>query len=260
MITDFAKINEGNAFINCDCLEGMEYIADNSVDMILTDPPYGTTQNKWDSVIPLDSLWTHYKRILKSGGVVAICSQMPFTVDVVQSNREWFRYEWIWEKHRGTGFLNANRMPLKIHENILIFYETLPTYNPQKRQGFRPGERVNIPPSNTKCYGEFDKHSWKSDGTRYPIDIIRFSNQNKLGNINQTQKPIRLMEYLILTYTNKGELVFDSCAGSASTLIAANNLGRRFIGMEKDKEMYERALKRLKTETAQINLFQKEAL
>ena len=256
MITDLAKINEGNAFINCDCLEGMEYIEDNSVDMILTDPPYGTTRNKWDSVIPLDSLWTHYKRILKSGGVVAICSQMPFTVDVVQSNREWFRYEWIWEKHEGTGFLNANRMPLKIHENILIFYETLPTYNPQKRQGFRPYKGTMQRADISTCYGKFKEHVKKCDGTKYPIDIIRFSNQDKLGNINQTQKPVRLMEYLILTYTNKGELVFDSCAGSASTLIAANNLGRRFIGMEKDKEMYDKALKRLKQETAQINFFQ----
>lgn len=227
-----------------DCLDEMDKVADHTVDMILTDLPYGTTKNVWDVPIPLDQLWEQYKRVLKPGGVALLFAQMPFGADLINSNRKWFRYEWIWYKTMAVGFLNANRMPLRSHENILVFYEKLPKYHPQKTQGEpylrkRAGRR-------TTNYGKFvDMETSSPDGTRFPIDVISFSNANNSNKIHPTEKPIDLLEYMIRTYTDEGETVLDSCMGGGSCGVACQHLGRNFIGIEKDVGYFEAAKKRI---------------
>lgn len=227
-----------------DCLDEMDKVADHTVDMIFTDLPYGTTKNVWDVPIPLDQLWEQYKRVLKPGGVALLFAQMPFGADLINSNRKWFRYEWIWYKTMAVGFLNANRMPLRSHENILVFYEKLPKYHPQKTQGEpylrkRAGRR-------TTNYGKFaDVETSSPDGTRSPIDIISFSNANNSNKIHPTEKPVDLLEYMIRTYTDSGDTVLDSCMGSGSCGVACQYLGRNFIGIEKDPGYFEAAKKRI---------------
>ena len=224
-----------------DCLELMKDIPDKSIDLILCDLPYGTTQNKWDSVIPFDKLWAQYNRIIKDHGAILLFSQMPFGANLIMSNPKMFRYEWIWEKDNSTGFLNAKKMPLKKHENILVFYKHLPTYNPQMREGFKPyyNTRLNSQSSN---YGNYKDAVSSSDGTRYPIDIIKF---NRDRGLHPTQKPVALLEYLIKTYTNEGDLVLDNCMGSGSTGVACQNTNREFIGMELDEKYFQVACDRL---------------
>lgn len=223
-----------------DCLELMKDIPDKSIDMILCDLPYGTTKNKWDSVIPLEELWTQYNRIIKDDGAIALFSQMPFTASLVNSNIKMFRYEWIWEKDNGTGFLNANKMPLKIHENIEIFYKKTPAYNPQMRKGFKPYKTLSG--RKTTNYGDFDRVETKSNGERYPIDIIKFK---KDSGLHPTQKPVALLEYLIKTYTNEGATVLDNCMGSGSTGVACVNTNRNFVGIELDEEYFNIAKERI---------------
>ena len=223
-----------------DCLELMKDIPDKSIDMILCDLPYGTTKNKWDSVIPLEELWTQYNRIIKDDGAIAFFSQMPFTASLVNSNIKMFRYEWIWEKDNGTGFLNANKMPLKIHENIEIFYKKTPVYNPQMRTGFKPYKTFTG--RKTTNYGDFDRVETKSNGERYPIDIIKFK---KDSGLHPTQKPVALLEYLIKTYTNEGATVLDNCMGSGSTGVACVNTNRNFVGIELDEEYFNIAKERI---------------
>ena len=192
-------------------------------------------------------MFSQYKRIVKIGGVIALFSQLPFSVDLINANRKQFRYEWVWEKSQGTGHLNANKMPLKIHENILIFYDKLPTYNPQKiykNPYFR--SKHNTSSSN---YGKYDFHETISiDGSRYPVDIIKFSQVNCSSEISYhpTQKPVDLLEYLIKTYTNEGEMVLDNCAGSMSTVIACINTNRDCIAIEKDEQYFKIGCERVK--------------
>lgn len=223
-----------------DCLELMKDIPDKSIDMILCDLPYGTTKNKWDIVIPLEELWTQYNRIIKDDGAIALFSQMPFTASLVNSNIKMFRYEWIWEKDNGTGFLNANKIPLKIHENIEIFYKKTPVYNPQMRTGFKPYKTFSG--RKTTNYGDFDRVETKSSGERYPIDIIKFK---KDSGLHPTQKPVALLEYLIKTYTNEGATVLDNCMGSGSTGVACVNTNRNFVGIELDEEYFNIAKERI---------------
>ena len=224
-----------------DCLEIMKDIPDKSIDMILCDLPYGTTRNKWDSVIQLDKLWEQYERIIKDTGAIVLFSQMPFTAELTHSNLKLFKYEWIWEKDNGTGFLNAKKMPLKIHENILVFYKKLPTYNPQMRTGFKPYKCKQGRHSTN--YGLYEQgHITESNGERYPIDIIEFK---KDSGLHPTQKPVALLEYLIKTYTNDGDLVLDNCMGSGSTGVACVNTNRRFIGIELDEKYFNIAKERI---------------
>lgn len=228
-----------------DCLELMKDIPDNSVDMILCDLPYGTTSNKWDKVIPFEPLWEQYNRIRKENAAIVLFSQMPFSVDCVNSNRKQFRYEWIWQKSQGVGFLNANKMPLRSHENILVFYNKLPTYNPQFTSGkpYRHGEN-----GSSSNYRELLPHSTINDnGKRFPKDILKFTSVNcsSQKKFHPTQKPVDLLEYLIKTYTNEGDLVLDNCMGSGSTGVAALNTGRNFIGMELDEHYFEVAKERI---------------
>ena len=234
-----------------DCLEIMKDIPDKSIDMILCDLPYGTTRNKWDSIIPLDKLWEQYERIIKENGAIILFSQMPFTAELTHSNLKLFKYEWIWEKDNGTGFLNAKKMPLKIHENILVFYKKLPTYNPQMRTGFKPYKCKQGRHSTN--YGLYEQgHITESNGERYPIDIIEFK---KDSGLHPTQKPVALLEYLIKTYTNEGDLVLDNCMGSGSTGVACINTNRNFIGIELDEKYFEIAKQRIEGTKRECQLF-----
>lgn len=219
-----------------------------SIDLILCDLPYGTTRNKWDKVIDLDKLWEHYNRIIKDNGAIVLFSQQPFSAKLINSNPKMFRYEWIWEKEQGTGFLNAKKMPLKSHENILVFYKKPPVYNPQMRTGFKPYK------AKQKSAGSnYDKSKpvvTISNGERYPLDVISFKREGK--KLHPTQKPVALLEYLIKTYTNEGGLVLDNCMGSGSTGVAALELDRNFIGIELDKHYFDTATKRIEEINAKV--------
>ena len=223
----------------------MQRIPDKSIDMILCDPPYGTTKNKWDSVLPLEEMWAQYERVIKDRGAIVLFSQQPFTATLISSNLKLFRYEWVWRKPTATGFLNANRMPLKAHENILVFYKHLPTYHPQKWYS-KPYGKTRCR-SFTSNYGNYvDVISESVDGARYPHDVIEFSNcQGQERGKHPTQKPIALLEYLINTYTDRGGLILDNCIGSGSTAVACINTGRKYIGFEIDPAYYQIAQQRI---------------
>lgn len=230
--------------INGDCLNAMQDITDGSIDMVLCDLPYGTTQNKWDTVIPFEPLWQHYKRVCKPNAAICLFGQMPFTAALVMSNPKMYRYEWVWDKKKATGFLNCNRMPMKQHELISVFYQSLPTYNPQYRQG-EPYTRAHGVRKSSN-YGVYSTdHITESKGTRYPIDIVNYSGMQGYGLEHPTQKPVPLLEYLIKTYTNKNETVLDNTMGSGSTGVACMNTGRNFIGIELDAGYFEIAKRRI---------------
>lgn len=242
-----------------DCLDLMPQIRDQSVDMVLCDLPYGTTKNNWDSIIPLDKLWEQYERVIKPNGAIVLFSQQPFTSKLVMSNPKLFKYEWIWEKENGTGFLNANHAPLKIHENILVFGKgaTSPTkksvsmtYNPQKTKG-KPYTAVQGYSGSN--YSPTVGNVTVSDGMRFPTDILRF--QRDKNKYHSTQKPVDLCQYLIRTYTNSDGVILDNCMGSGSTIIAAIRENRQYIGIEKDEHYFEIANERIAAETSQLSLF-----
>lgn len=230
-----------------DCLERMKDIPGGSVDMVLADLPYGTTCNKWDTVIPLDKLWEQYYRMCKKNAAIVLFSQQPFTTKLAASNLKDFRYEIIWKKSQGTGHLNAKRMPMKIHENILVFYQKLPIYNPQKTQG-KPYYRGLANRSSTNYHKMRNNISESRDGTRYPIDVLHFPACNTSVEkplVHPTQKPTPLLEYLIHTFTNEGDTVLDNTMGSGSTGVACVNTGRKFIGIELDPGYFDTACKRI---------------
>lgn len=219
----------------------MQDIPNKSIDLILCDLPYGTTRNKWDSIIPLDELWKQYERIIKDNGAILLFAQTPFAQQLGASNLKLLRYEWIWDKKRVTGFLNSKKMPMKRHENILVFYKKLPTYNPQLTKG-KPYHTYNKAPSTN--YNSFEtNYETKNDGWRFPVDIQEFTPETGL---HPTQKPVPLLEYFIKTYSNEMDTVLDNCMGSGSTGIAALNTNRKFIGIEKDEKYFEIAKKRIK--------------
>lgn len=224
-----------------DCLSLMGDIPDQSVDMILCDLPYGTTQNKWDSVIPFEPLWVQYKRICK--GAIVLTATQPFTSALVLSNSRDFRYEMVWEKSSVTGHLNAHRRPMRTHEDVLVFSDFAPPYYPQDLKPYgktmkRGNNGTNFGKSKTENHQEF---------TNYPRSIIRIANDSK--PVHPTQKPVALMEYLIRTYTNEGETVMDNCMGSGTTGVACANSGRNFIGIEKDAKYFEVAKQRIENAT-----------
>lgn len=225
-----------------DCLEIMRDIPDKSVDMILCDLPYGTTRNEWDLSIPLEELWEQYERIIKDNGAIVLTAQTPFDKVLGSSNLKLLRYEWIWKKSKATGFLNAKKMPLKDHENILVFYKKLPTYNPQMREGKpyifkRRGHGSNYGKSTV------EEVISVSDGRRYPLTVLEFASEGK--TVHPTQKPVALFEYLIKTYTNEGETVLDNCMGSGTTGVACLRTNRNFIGIEKDDKYFDLAYNRI---------------
>lgn len=227
-----------------DCLERMEEIESGSVDMVLTDPPYGTTQCKWDSMIDLDLMWEQLKRIIKPTGAIVLFAQTPFDKVLGCSNLGMLRYEWIWEKGNATGFFNANKMPLKAHENILVFYNHLPTYNPQKTQG-HVRKTAGKKPINSEVYSNTITKSYYDSTSRYPRSVQKFSSDKQKENYHPTQKPVALVEYLINTYTNEVETVLDFTMGSGTTGVAAKKLGREFIGIEMDDGYFKTAKERI---------------
>ena len=229
----------------------MKLIPDGSIDAVICDLPYGTTRNQWDSVIPLDLLWAEYRRITKPNAAIVLFSQQPFTSALVMSNPSMFKYEWIWEKENGTGFLNAKKMPLKIHENIAVFYRDLPTYNPIMRTGFEP-YRCRTGDQGTN-YGKYEKVETISNGERYPIDILQYNRD--ADGFHPTQKPVDLLRYLVLTYTNEGDTVLDNCSGSGTTAVACVKEKRHFICFEKDETYWKKSVERVKNEQRQLTLF-----
>jgi len=230
--------------IHGDCLEEMKNIPDGSVDMVLTDPPYGTTQNKWDTVIPLEPMWEQLKRVIKPNGAIVLTSQSLFTAQV-QTTSPFYRYSMVWEKTKAGGFLNANRMPLQAHEDITIHYQKLPTYNPQKVAG-KPYVKKAVTDGDGGNYGAFKREGTinKNNGTRFPRSVLKISNENH-GSLHKTQKPVALMEYLIKTYTNESETVLDFTMGSGTTGVACKNLNRNFIGIELDETYFNIAKERI---------------
>lgn len=231
-----------------DCLELMKEIPDGSIDMILCDLPYGVTQNKKDIIIPFDCLWKEYERIIKNNGCIALFGQGIFYVDLVNSNRGLFRYDLVWDKILSSGFLNANRMPLRVHEQIAIFYKKLPTYNPQKVIGNKNHSKGTPKEATNLNYG---KHSFVDNtellgNLKNPISILSFQKPHPSVAVHRTEKPVELLEYLIKTYTNENETVLDNCMGSGSTGVACVNTGRNFIGIELDKDCFEIASNRIK--------------
>ncbi|WP_413496534.1 DNA-methyltransferase [Carnobacterium maltaromaticum] len=260
---------ELNKIYNEDCLVGMKRIPDKSIDMILCDLPYGTTQNKWDSIIDLDLLWEQYERIIKDNGAIVLTAQAPFNIILGSKKLEWLRYEWVWEKTTATGHLNANKMPMKAHEDVLVFgkqdhehllvfYNNLPSYNPQKKSGHVrkvSSAKHKINSKVTSNYREFGLTSYDST-ERFPRSVIKFSTDKQKEAFHPTQKPVALFEWLIKTYTNVSDVVLDNCMGSATTAVACMNTDRNFIGFEKEKSYFELGNKRIAENTKQLNLLE----
>lgn len=239
-----------------DCLKLMKNIPDKSIDMILCDLPYGVTKNKWDNTIDLNLLWLEYNRIIKDCGAIILFGQDKFTMKVMLSNTKMHRYNLIWDKCLTTGFLNANRMPLRCHEDIMVFYKKLPTYNPQKFLGKAPSHRrckknsvIDFKKVTNNNYGDYSINTYNPETTetnlKYPKSIISIPRVPTSKCIHPTQKPIELLEYLIKTYTNEFDTVLDNCMGSGSTGVACINTNRNFIGFELDENFYNIAKNRI---------------
>ena len=233
-----------------DCLEVMKDIPDGSVDMVLADPPYGTTACKWDSIIPLEPMWEQLNRVIKPDGAIVIFGSEPFSSILRMSDIKNYKYDWVWEKNP-VGFLNAKKMPLKSIENILCFYKTLPTYNPQGLVSVEKKIKTNGKSKEFKTGKGLATHNggrltgtYTTEHTNYPRQVLSFNKSNS-KSVHPTQKPVALMEYLIKTYTNEGETVLDFAMGSGTTGVACKNLNRNFIGIELDKDYFEMAKKRI---------------
>ena len=244
---------------NEDCKKTLSRIGSASVDLILQDPPYGVTQNEWDIKPNLDEMWKQWERVIKPNGAIIFTAQQPFASELIYSKLNFFRYDIVWHKPLCTGFLNAKKMPLRNHEHILIFYKSLPTYNPIMGKGQRKKGKSNKK-TNGSNYGAFTaKEGFKFDdkGLRYPTSVLTISNGNRNNPelTHPTQKPVDLMRYLISTYTNKGETVFDGYSGSGTTAIACIKEKRKFIGAELNDTYYRKSLDRIKAAQAQLQLF-----
>ena len=237
---DFVTLYHG------DCLEKMKEIPDGSVDMVLTDPPYGTTACKWDSVIPFDLMWEQLNRIIKPNSAIVLFGSEPFSSALRMSNIKNYKYDWVWEKSIASNFALSKKQPHKKHENVLIFYKKQPTYNPQMMDGKpytdnRTTARTGVSVGDGKS---LNRNPIKNRGERYPKTVQFFNNPNH-NNVHPTQKPVALIEYLIKTYTNEGETVLDFTMGSGTTGVACVNLNRKFIGIERDDKYFEIAKERI---------------
>lgn len=233
---------EANTILNIECLDGMDLLDDKSIDCIICDLPYGqTARNKWDTVIPFAPLWKQYERIIKDNGAIILFGNGMFTADLMQSNRKLWRYSLIWEKTQSTGFQNANRMPMRSHEDICVFYKKPPVYNPQKTTGHERKVSTAEHKRNSKQstnYREIENYTYDST-ERFPRSVWKFAKDSQKSALHPTQKPVALIEELIKTYTNEGDLILDNCAGSMTTAVAAINTKRKYICMEKDVEIFE---------------------
>lgn len=230
---------------NGDCLQLMDNIPDKSIDMILCDLPYGTTQCKWDEIIPFEPLWKQYNRVIKDNGAIVLFAAEPFGSKLRISNIKNYKYDWIWDKVKGTGFLNAKRQPMRNHELVCVFYKKQCLYNPQMTHGHKLKKSYHSKDLQTDVYGEMKNDYMYESTDRYPRSIQVFSTDTQNSSLHPTQKPVALCEYLIRTYTNDGELVLDNCMGSGSIGVAAKNLHRRFIGIEQDKAYFDIAKNRI---------------
>lgn len=249
------ELRQGN------CLEIMQSIKDKSIDCIICDLPYGTTHNKWDSCIDLEKLWKEYKRIIKDNGAIILFGQNKFTAKVILSNEKMYRYNLIWNKVLTSGFLNANKMPLVQHEDIMIFYKKLPCFNPQFTTGLPlhgMGKAYKNKTNTNNNYGNFNSSNNPSanregDTNKYPKSILTFSRPSSVKMLHPTQKPVELMEWLVKTYTNEGDTVLDNCMGSGTTGVACKKLNRNFIGIELDNAYYEIAKDRINNTNINID-------
>ena len=257
-------INKGDLKVSSihhgDCLDLMKDIPAKSIDMILADLPwpYGSTKCKWDSQIDLNELWKHYERIIKDNGAIVLFAQTPFDKVLGASNLKLLKYEWIWEKTQATGHLNAKKMPMKAHENILVFYKKLPTYNYIKSTGHqrKVATAHHKRNSNTgEIYGKSDNFSDYDSTERYPRSVLKFKSDKQKLNLHSTQKPVALCEYLIKTYTNEGDLVLDNVAGSGTTGIAAKQEKMDYIGIELMEEYKDIAEARIKATVVEFDIF-----
>ena len=232
-----------NTLMLGDCLERMKEIPDGSVDMILADPPYGTTACKWDSIIPLEPMWAHLKRVIKPNGAIVMTASQPFTTTLISSNMKMFKYCWVWEKQKVTGFYNARRMPLKSVEDICVFGTGKLTYNPQGLTACNiKSSRRNK--AGNGVYGNVSADNYYQKEGNFPRQVLKIDHITH-KQIHPTQKPVALMEYLIRTYTNENETVLDFTMGSGTTGVACMNTNRKFIGIEKDEKYFEIAQDRI---------------
>jgi len=249
---------EINKIYNEDCLEGMKRIPDKSVDMILCDLPYGITACKWDTVIPFESLWEQYKRIIKDGGAIVLTAREPFTSLLVTSNIKWYKHKWVWNKKQSGSFQNAKYMPLQIEEDIIVFAKGKVNYYPQMKKGKMRKRGGAKEKSRVVGSGLQDSYENYSD-LYYPTNIIELANPRK-NKLHPTQKPTELFEYLIHTYTQESQLVLDNCIGSGTTAVACINTNRNYIGFELNKEYYELAKNRINKHILDNNLQDKYSL
>ena len=250
---------------NMDCLEGMKQIPDGTIDAVICDLPYGVLNGEseggsWDTIIPFEPLWAEYRRVCKPTAAIVLFAQGMFTADLMHSNPKMWRYNLIWKKgERASGFLNASRMPLRNHEDIVIFYDKLPTYNPQMRTGFQNHTRGHGGGKlKNGCYGKFDPWARSEVITteKFPLSIIDIAKEHDVNKqFHPTQKPVDLLRYLVLTYTNEGDTVLDNCMGSGTTAIACIKERQHFIGFELSKEYFDKAVRRIKAEQAQLTMF-----
>ena len=240
-----------SSVLHGDCIELMNNIPDGCIDMVLCDLPYGVTKNTWDSVINLSELWSQYNRVVKEDGAIILFGQDKFSARLMLSNEKFHRYNLIWKKTSPTGFLNARRMPLRSHEDILVFYKKLPVYNPQKTGGHKRKvslQKHKVNSVKTTNYGEYNLNSYDSTD-RFPISVLEFKTDKQKSALHPTQKPVALLEYLIKTYTNEGETVLDNAAGSGSTGEACENTNRNYILIEKEQKYIDVINNRLSIES-----------
>ena len=245
------KIHQG------DCLELMKQIPDKCINLILCDLPYGVTKNKDDKTLDLKKLWKQYKRIINKSGIIALTSQFPFTIDLINSNRRMFRYDLIWNKVLTSGFLNANKMPLRVHEHILIFYNKIGTYNPQKSFGSFNHSKGIMKKNTNNNYGNFDLVDNKNflGNMKHPQSIISIPKPHPSSALHRTEKPVELSDWIIKTYSNEGDLVLDNCIGCGWTAISCQRNNRRFIGIELRDDFVNIANKRLNENMQITNWF-----
>lgn len=227
-----------------DCLQGMKRIPSGSIDAIICDLPYGITHCRWDNAIPFEPLWEQYKRVIKENGAIVLFGQEPFSTFLRLSNIRWYKYDWVWDKVKGSGFLNAKKQPMRCHELISVFYKKQCLYNPQKTLGHPKKISFRAKKLQTDIYGKMEKDNYYESTERYPRSIQVFSSDTQNSSLHATQKPLALLEYLVKTYTNEGETILDNCMGSGTTAVACINLNRHFIGFESDEKYFNIAVKR----------------
>ncbi|MDF7671133.1 site-specific DNA-methyltransferase [Orbaceae bacterium ESL0721] len=241
-----------------DCLNLMQEIPDKSIDMVLCDMPYGTTRCKWDSILDLDAVWLQLNRIVKENAAVALFGAEPFSSILRCSNLQNFKYDWIWDKIKGTGFLNAKKQPMRNHEIISVFYKKQPIYNPQKTKNHKLKKSFRTSKHQTEIYGHMKNDYMYTSTERYPRSIQPFSSDIQNSSLHPTQKPVALCEYLIKTYTDENQTVLDFTMGSGTTCIACINENRRFIGIEKDDRYFDIAKERVEKHLKQIKRIKEE--